>query len=110
MAAIGNYAGLLVARGRLDEAEPLLREAADTMRHVRVGHPDAMSAIGNLADLLERQGRLAEAEPLYREALAGFQAALGTAHARTRGCAAALEHVLRAQAAPAQQAARGGRA
>ena len=100
LAAIANYAGLLVERGRLDEAEPLLREAVATYRRVCMGaHPNTMSAIANLGALLERQGRLSDAEALYREALAGFTTALGEGHARTRETAAALERVLRTKAA-----------
>ena len=69
-------------------------------------HPDSLRAAHNLADLLVKQGRLDEAEALFREALAGFQLALGAAHAHTRNTATCLEDVLRAKAAAAQRAAR----
>ena len=97
LAAINSYAFLLVDRGRLDEAEPLLREAVATRRRVGGAHPSTMLAIYNLAIVLERRGRLDEAHLLYREAYAGNQAALGEGHADTQACGTALDRVLRAK-------------
>ncbi len=56
---------------KLDEAEPLYREALAIRREsLPAGHPNIALSLNNLAVLLKDQGKLAEAEPLYREALA----------------------------------------
>ena len=62
---------LLRARGKLDEAEPLLREALAARREALGDtHPSTLVSINNLGDLLQARGALDEAEPLMREALA----------------------------------------
>ncbi|CAE7568736.1 KLC1, partial [Symbiodinium necroappetens] len=69
---INNLAGLLEARGQLQEAEPLYSEALCGCR-AKLGddHPNTLSNINNLAGLLGARGLLEEAAPLYREALQG---------------------------------------
>ena len=57
--------------GRLDEAEPLLREAIEESRlNLEPSDPISLTAIGNLADLEMDRGHLDEAEALYRRHLA----------------------------------------
>ena len=60
---------LLKDGGKLDEAEPLLREAVDGYRK-KLGdqHSDTLNAIRDLALLLKDRGKLDEAESLFREA------------------------------------------
>ena len=106
LTAINNYAGLLQARMRLEEAEALRREDVATSRRVQPGHPDTMTSIWNLANLLHKAGRLEEAEGLMREALAGRQATLGSAHPHTRNTAGGLETLLRDKAEAAQAGGR----
>ena len=45
LVAVNNYSGLLKARGRLEEAEALLREAVATRCRVQPGHPHTMTSI-----------------------------------------------------------------
>ena len=59
---------LLQAMGRLDDAEPLFREALDAFR-ATLGdrHPHTLASINNMGQLLQNMGRLDDAEPLLRE-------------------------------------------
>ena len=62
---------MLLEQGKLDEAEPLLREALAARREVSGNdHVATMQAAGNLGKVLLAQGKLAEAEPLLVEAVA----------------------------------------
>ena len=94
----------LVAQGKSDEAEPVLRrlfaiqqkvlpadnpEIADSLnllslltRAQRLGadDPDVAASLNNLAELYRNQGKYAEAEPLYRRSLAIREKALGRDH------------------------------
>jgi tetratricopeptide (TPR) repeat protein len=73
-----NLAVQLLKRGRLAEAEPLLRQVLAW--HERQAKPelfDIAAARANLAELLGLRARPAEAEPLLRAALAGMIAAQG---------------------------------
>ena len=98
LVALSSFAGLLRARCRLDESEPLFREALAACRRIHPrGHPEVLTTANNLGMVLAEMGRLSEAETLLREALAGRQAALGEGHPSTRGIAAALETVLQRQ-------------
>lgn len=75
-----NLAVLLMNSDRADEAEPLLRDAADARR--RFDHPPLVTSttLHNLAGLLRRRGAYAEAESLYREVLATKRRFLGDDH------------------------------
>ena len=66
---INNYASLLHKQGKLDDAEPLFREALDG-RRATLGdrHPSTLTSINNYAQLLRNQGKLDDAQPLFREA------------------------------------------
>ncbi len=60
-----HYAGVLIGRGRWDEAEAVL---TDAIAELAESHP-AMTADGvvRLAELRRRQGRLEEAEALFKQ-------------------------------------------
>ena len=70
--SINNLGSLLEAQGKLDEAEPLYREAL-AGRRAALGdtHPSTLGSINNLGLLLQAQGKRDEAEPLLAEARAG---------------------------------------
>ena len=67
--SINSRGMLLQKQGKLDEAEPLLREALEISR-ATLGdrHPDTVTSIINLGSLLQDQGKPDEAAPLLREA------------------------------------------
>ena len=49
---------LLRARGKLDDAEPLFREAVGALRDARgPEHPDTLAAVESLDALLQARGR-----------------------------------------------------
>ena len=60
---------LLQAQGKLDEAEPLFREALAVAARPGPRAPGHADSMNNLAGVLRDQGKLDEAEPLFREAL-----------------------------------------
>ena len=93
-----NVARLLQAQGKLDEAEPLYREALEASR-ATLGdrHPDTLVSISNMASLLQDQGKVDEAAPLYREALEAERATLGDRHPSTLGSIGDMAHLLQAQ-------------
>ena len=63
---------LLLASGKLSEAEPYLREALDLRRQLlRSRHPSTLSSMNNLGRLLREKGQLREAEVLGAEAARG---------------------------------------
>jgi tetratricopeptide (TPR) repeat protein len=68
-------------QGRVDEAEPLFREALPILRQVLgVEHPDTIAAISSFGRLLQRKGDLAGAESALREAVALGENARGVEH------------------------------
>jgi tetratricopeptide (TPR) repeat protein len=78
-AGLFNKIGLVLnAKGRVREAEPLIRRAL-VIHEVALGpdHPQVAATLNNLANLFQDKGRYAEAEPLYRRALAIYEASLG---------------------------------
>ncbi len=69
-----NMGSLLYSQGRLNEAEPLCREALEGERQVLGNeHPETLKSIGNMGSLLRSEGKLAEADPYYREAMAAAE-------------------------------------
>ena len=56
---------MLEARGELDEAEHLYREAVKFSEKLDARHPDTLTVITNLASLLQAHGKLVEVEHLY---------------------------------------------
>ena len=68
--SLNNLALLFESTGRLDAAEPLIREALD-IREKTSGpdHPETLVVINNFALILTEQGAYVEAEALYRQAV-----------------------------------------
>jgi len=90
-----NLARLLREQGRLEDAEPLYREALENCQRTRLqADPLALAAANNLAVLLSERGKLSEAEILLRETLAGRRAALGCTHSDTLDTANNLANLL----------------
>ena len=93
--AYQGLASALVRAGRLDEAEPYLKQAAEM-------NPSAADPLLDLADLAARRGRSDEALALYRELTrqhpddARAQANLGLALARSGQTAEGRVHLERA--------------
>ncbi len=71
-ASMRNLGLLYQARGKLADAEPLLKETVDMLKRLfkDKDHPDLASSLNNLAALYLAQGKLADAEPLLKDALA----------------------------------------
>ncbi|MBK8251158.1 MAG: tetratricopeptide repeat protein [Polyangiaceae bacterium] len=77
---IGNYAALVIALGRPEEAEPLLREALSLLEN-HIGEGPAYGALlKDLSDVVAARGDLEQAEILAGKAVASFEAALGPTH------------------------------
>jgi tetratricopeptide (TPR) repeat protein len=77
-------AHLLQLRGRLAEAETLLRAVlADTRAIFYEASPEAVDARYALAELLDYRGRMAEAEEEYRAVFAARNSSLGRDHPQT---------------------------
>jgi len=54
---MNNYANLLSDQGRLDEAEPLYKEALEGFREMLgARHKDTLNSMNNDANLLKQQG------------------------------------------------------
>ena len=83
--AVNNLASLLHDNGRLEEAEPLLRQALDSHNKLLGdAHPDTHMLANNLADLLRDLGKLEEAEILMESVLSGLTKILGVDHPNTQ--------------------------
>ncbi len=79
--AINEHALNLKQLDRLQEAEPLYREALEIgSKTIGVEHPDYATRLNNLAGLLEDTRRFDEAEMLYREALEIGRKTIGVEH------------------------------
>ena len=84
LTSINNMACCLKAQGKLEDAEPLYREALNTCRRILGDdHPDTLWSINNMAGCLKEQGKLEDAEPLYREVVDDSRRILGDDHPRT---------------------------
>ena len=84
LAVIDHLKGLLKSVGKLEEAEPLYREALAACRAASApGDPSVVKAVVNLGMLLKSRGNLDEAEVLYREALETRRSTLGNLHPDT---------------------------
>ena len=71
-------------QGRLNEAEPLSREAYDVgLQLLGPSHADVLAYEMNLANLFRAKGRYTEAEPLYERNLEAKQRVLGAEHPAT---------------------------
>ena len=93
-----NLAGLLQDQGKLNEAEPLYREALEALRPTLGDtHPFTLISISNLGRLLQDQGKPNEAEPLLMDALEGSRRTLGDNHPDTLTSINNLASLLQAQ-------------
>jgi tetratricopeptide (TPR) repeat protein len=78
---MNQLGGLLHARARHGDAEPLKRRALALVEEtLGPDHRDVAAALNNLAQLLQDTNRRAEAEPLMRRALAIDERSLGCDH------------------------------
>jgi tetratricopeptide (TPR) repeat protein len=81
---MSNLASLLVAQGKLTEAEPLHRQALEARRGLLGNdHHDTLNYINSFAEILEAQEKLTEAESLYRQALEARRRLFGDDHPDT---------------------------
>ena len=86
---------VLEDRGKLEEAEMLLRLSSDVHRKSEgINHPETLTSTDNLARVLEKLGRLEESEALYRKALEGRRRVLGVDHANTLKTTNNLAYIL----------------
>ena len=82
---------MLLATGRLNEAEPLLRRALEIVTSILgLEHPYVAAAQLKLAKVLQATNRTAKAEPLVRSALSINETIFGNAHPRV---ASSLSHL-----------------
>lgn len=76
-----DVAALYFVKGRLQEADPLMRRVLEIDEHAYgPDHPHVAIRLNNLAVLLNETGRLLEAEPLMRRTLAIVEKAYGVRH------------------------------
>ncbi len=79
-----HYANLLAGIGKLDEAEPLLREAlAGNLQQHGPAHRDTATVQSNLASVLLERGDYVGAEQLYRLACPVLTSTFGPQHHST---------------------------
>jgi serine/threonine protein kinase/Tfp pilus assembly protein PilF len=75
----GNYAWLLAMAGRLDEAEPIIREVLEKRRAMLPArHPDIATSLVTMGVIHLKRGAPAQAERLFREAVSIRQGVFGT--------------------------------
>ena len=75
---------MLMVLGRLDEAEPYLRQAYEGRRKLSGDeHPETLITMNAIARLLKKRGNLTEAEPMLCDSLAKFRRVLGDGHPNT---------------------------
>jgi len=80
-----SLAFLFQALGKLDDAEPLLKQAMEVDARVYGrDHPEVATDLNNLAGLYESQGKYDEANRLGKEALRIAERALGPDHPTTK--------------------------
>ena len=78
---LSNLAYLYYLQGRYNQAELLLRQALDLMKHLMgEEHPAVATNLDNLATLYYSQGRYSETESLYQQALDLRRHLLGEEH------------------------------
>jgi tetratricopeptide (TPR) repeat protein/tRNA A-37 threonylcarbamoyl transferase component Bud32 len=99
--ALVNYCIALDHLARQSEAEPLLRQAADTLRRIRPDHPFRGIALTNLGKCLIAEHKWADAEPALRENWSwDLSHANGPASTRKQQSLQLLNECLRAMGKP----------
>jgi serine/threonine protein kinase len=94
---------LFVEQGKLDQAEPLYREAVERSRRTMgTDHPETLEATTWLGYLLKTKGKLDAAEPYLREALERRRRVLGDDHVDTLTSITYMADLLHAQGRFAQ--------
>jgi len=84
LVSLCNMGQLLVAQGKLAEAEPYFHQTLQGFRLVLGDeHPETLRSIANLGGVLQKQGKLKEAEAHYREAMEKLRRVLGDENADT---------------------------
>ena len=92
---MSGLALVLNGRGKLNEAEPLIRQVLEARRRaLGAEHPDTLQAMSGLALVLNGRGKLNEAEPLIRQVLEARRRALGAEHPDTLQAMSGLALVL----------------
>ena len=99
---MNNLAGVLEARGKVDEAEPLIRQVVEARRRVLGGAPDTLQAMSGLALVLNGRGKLNEAKAINRQILEARRRILGPGHTATLGSINNLALVLLDRRRPAE--------
>lgn len=104
VASMANSGMMLREKGRLDEAEALLREAATAMAGFRDGgdadpklYRELLMCRASLGSVLKEKGALDEAEAVLREAVDGLRSAVGEQAPPTLKAAVELALVLSAR-------------
>jgi tetratricopeptide (TPR) repeat protein len=93
--ALYNLGHVLNNLGRLDEAEPLLRQSLELRSSVLgAEHPDTFGSMRALGWLLKARGQLDEADRLLRTALDGYRRSLGPDHKESRTTSSLLDALL----------------
>ena len=73
LGSLGNLGLLLKKWGKLEEAEPLYREALEASRETfGAHHLETLISLGNLWNLLAEQGKLEDAKLLLQEVVQSF--------------------------------------
>ena len=81
---LNQVALMLQDQGKLDEAEPLMREALDASCETRgARHPETLNSMGNMGDILREKGDLEQAAQLLEEAMAAANEVFGPTHMKS---------------------------
>jgi tetratricopeptide (TPR) repeat protein len=92
---MNNFAALLLAERKLDEAEPIFRDAVEKSRRLLgEDHPYTLYFMMNVGNVLKEKGALPEAESVLRIALERRQRVLGKEHIETLATVESLAAVL----------------
>ncbi len=82
--SINNFGMVLLAAGKLDEAERSVREALEGRQRVLgEDHPTTLGSLINLGTVLQRQNDWSAAEPVVIEAYETSRRVLGDEHSTT---------------------------
>jgi hypothetical protein len=100
ISSINNLAALYVARGALDDAEPLLQRAmAVTIKRVEASQADLAVNLNNLVRLYVKRGDYSRAEPMLTQLLA-MKRPLGPEHPEVAAVLVTLAKLRQSMAQP----------